>query len=114
MQLLVQYHGAGQGFADTPNGAYTCAFDKARYTMTEAGNVVVQLIAKTNARFEIQSVEIYDDTANEYGSKVINPRKASFYGANQTAQSIYFAVMVRDTVANETIACDPEVMNVPE
>ncbi len=111
--LSVEYQGNAKGFPETPQGAYTCAFDKSSYTLNEAGLVTVQLLNSTDARFEIVSLSIANDTKSEYAQRSVTSRSASFYGANLTKQSIYFTVFVRDLVNGQIVACDPRVENVP-
>jgi len=112
--LSVTHHGEGKGFPDTPQGAYTCAFDKTKYTLTEAGLVKVQLLNSTDARFEIVSLQIANDAKSEYAQRSISSRTASFYGANLTKQTIYFTVFVRDLANGQIVACDPDVCNDPD
>lgn len=111
--LSVAYQGNAKGFPETPQGAYTCAFDKSSYTLNQAGLVTVQMLNSTDARFEIVSLSIANDTKSEYAQRSISSRSASFYGANLTKQSIYFTVFVRDLVNGQIVACDPDVHNVP-
>ena len=111
--LSVTHHGEGKGFPETPQGAYTCAFDKTKYTLNEAGLVTVQMLNSTDARFEIVSLSIANDTKSEYAQRSVTSRSASFYGANLTKQSIYFTVFVRDLVNGQIVACDPDVCNDP-
>jgi hypothetical protein len=111
--LSVTHHGEGKSFPDTPRGAYSCAFDKSKYMLNEAGLVTGQLLNSTDARFEIVSLSIANDTKSEYAQRAITSRTASFYGANLSKQSIYFTVFVRDLVNGQIVACDPEVCNVP-
>ncbi len=111
--LSVEYQGNAKGFPETPQGAYTCAFDKSSYVLNEAGLVTVQLLNSTDARFEIVSLSIANDTKSEYAQRSVTSRSASFYGANLTKQSIYFTVFVRDLVNGQIVACDPDVHNVP-
>ena len=111
--LSVEYHGSAKGFPETPQGAYTCAFDKSSYVLSEAGLVTVQLLNSTDARFEIVSLSIANDTKSEYARRSVTSRSASFYGANLTKQSIYFTVFVRDLVNGQIVACDPQIENVP-
>ena len=111
--LSVTHHGEGKGFPETPQGAYTCAFDKTKYMLNDAGFVTVQMLNSTDARFEIVSLSIANDSKSEYVQRSVTSRSASFYGANLTKQSIYFTVFVRDLANGQIAACDPEVENVP-
>ena len=111
--LSVTHHGEGKGFPETPQGAYTCAFDKTKYMLNDAGFVTVQMLNSTDARFEIVSLSIANDSKSEYVQRSVTSRSASFYGANLTKQSIYFTVFVRDLANGQIVACDPEVENVP-
>ena len=111
--LSVEYHGNAKGFPETPQGAYTCAFDKSSYVLNEAGLVTVQMLHSTDARFEIVSLSIANDTKSEYEQRSVTSRSTSFYGANLTKQSIYFTVFVRDLVNGQIVACDPQIENVP-
>ncbi len=112
--LSVEYQGNAKGFPETPQGAYTCAFDKSSYTLNEAGLVTVQMLNSTDARFEIVSLSIANDTKSEYVQRSVTSRSASFYGANLSKQTIYFTVFVRDLVNGQIVACDPEVTNEPD
>jgi len=111
----VQHHGAGKGFPNTPQAAYSCGFDKSSYTMKEAGLVNVRLVNDPNVkqRFQIISLSIAGDSKGEYQQRTAAGDSASFYGKNLTAQSIYFSVYVLDSVTGAVVECDPTVLNVP-
>ena len=81
--------------------------------LNEAGLVTVQLLNSTDARFEIVSLGIANDTKSEYAQRAITSRTASFFGTNLTKQTIYFTVFVRDLANGQIVACDPDVSNVP-
>jgi len=112
--LSVEYHGTNSGFKNTPQGAYTCAFDRTLYVLNDAGLITVRLLNSTDPRFEMVSIRVDGDTKGEYASRQVTPRTASFYGSNKTAQTIYFTVFVRDLINNQIIECDPSVVNEPE
>ena len=114
--LTEQNHGAGNGFPNTPNGDYSCGFDKAVYQLNEAGLITVRLVGDvaTKQRFEIVSLQIDNDAKGEYTQASKSADSISFYGANRTAQSIYFTVYVRDLSNGAVIGCDPVVVNEPK
>jgi hypothetical protein len=111
--LSVTHLGTQKGMPATPQGAYTCAFDRSNYTMRMAGLVTVKLLNSTDARFEIVSLRVDGDSKAKYAQRSVSPRSASFYGSNKTVQSIYFTVFVRDLLNGQIVECDPEILNVP-
>jgi hypothetical protein len=112
--LSVSSVGDNQGFPLTPNAAYVCGYDKVLYEIDQAGPIDVVFVPSTDARFRMVALNIKGDTANEYGAqKSIADRQLSFSAANLTAQSIYFAVTVEDTMTGKQFECDPEVLNLP-
>lgn len=111
--LSVNWHGEDKGFPNTPDSAYSCGFDKSVYELTKAGVIGVNLVKGTDARFSIVSLRVDNDARGEYQQDRIADRKASFYGANLTAQTIYFTVFVRDSENGQIIECDPQMTNVP-
>ncbi len=111
--LSVNWHGEDKGFPNTPDSAYSCGFDKSVYELTKAGVVGVNLVKGTEERFSIVSLRVDNDARGEYQQDRISDRKASFYGANLTQQTVYFTVFVRDSVNGQIIECDPQMTNSP-
>lgn len=111
--LSVSWHGEEKGFPNTPDSAYSCGFDKSVYELTKAGTIGVNLVKGTDARFSIVSLRVDNDDRGEYQQDRIADRKASFYGANLTRQTVYFTVFVRDSVNGQIVECDPQMTNSP-
>jgi hypothetical protein len=106
--------GDNQGFPLTPNASYVCGYDKVLYEIDQPGDIDVVFVPSTDPRFRMVALNIKGDLANEYGArKSIADRTLSFSAANQTAQSIYFAVTVEDTMTGKQFECDPQVENMP-
>lgn len=111
--LSVAYLGPEKGLPGTPQTAYSCAFDKSSYAMREPGLVTVKLLDSTEPRFEIISLRVNNDFRAEFTQRNVGNRSASIYGANKTAQTIYFSVFVRDLQNGQIIDCDPQVICIP-
>lgn len=77
------------------------------------GNAATTLTLVADPRYSIQSVSFSGDTAQQLSTHGNAPRNRVINDSCTAPIDAQYKVMVLDSVANATVACDPPIRNIP-
>lgn len=111
VELTVAFVGSG---GNARNGKYSYSYTPDFVAVTNPDTILqYSLSAQTDSRFVIDSYAVNDPTGQLSEFELKNGVLTMKNAVTQQNQLILLSVLVKDTIDNDIIDCDPEVTNVP-
>ncbi len=83
----------------------------ATFTRSDGHKVTVVLHLQSDSRYSIDSVAFPVDPNNQLSRKNAAPTTATIQDENTVVQTATYKVTVKDSTANATLPCDPQIIN---